>query len=525
MFRNRFADAARKNIKVVLAALLLSLLLSGIYFIAERNVISSGVLIPWRSAALGFAGFTILFWFAKEKRLAGREKDLFSTLSRDGRPAAALMEGICQAALAAVFFLLFYMLCRERWNLFFIMFFGVAALICSVALSNLEPPPICRRILSVFGYCVLLLYFIYNLTLHGYTALSEHGVEILQPVIRETQGWIHIGGVILVIAQFRTDVRRALAVCLIGVILYFVWMDSGLPVILEFAVAVLLSNLLGKPGTIAKVILTAMLVYVACLACGIATGWVEIRSFYFDYAGWVSAYGMGHSNLPALLLMTILLLVWYLWMAERPVITAAVFWAAAAGIWFMTYCRTVVIVLAVFPLTNLLRVVLVRKKAERGLIVFVFLPLIFGALSVAGMFWIPTQKLFPTEGNFFLRFTDPYRFVQEYGITLFGTTIRGDRVIDDLFLHLLLFFGVASVVVICGLLTWVGLQHLRNRQYAELIILAILMFYSLMENALVRLPFGFAALLIGCVRDPGRRAGSVAGLTRMWYHKREEIAA
>ena len=496
MLRNRFADAVRKNMKVIIVALLLSLLLSGIYFIAGGNGTSSGVLIPWRSAVLGFVGFTALFWLAKEKQLACREKALFSALRRDARPATVLLETLYQAALTGVIFLLFYLLNRGRWNLFFILFFGVAALVCAVALSHLEIPPICRKILRVFGFCVLILYFIYILTMHGYTALSERGAEILLPVIQQMQRWIHIAGVILVIAQFRTDARRALAACLTGVVLYFVWMDSGLPVVLEFAVAVLLSNLLGKPRSIAKVILIAMLTYVACLALGIAAGWVENRSFYFDYAGWVPAYGMGHSNLPALLLMTILLLVWYLWLAERPAITAAVFWAAAAGIWFMTCCRTVVIVLAVFPLANAVRTVLARKKAGQGLKGLAFCPLVFAALCVAGMFWIPTQKLFPTEGNFFLRFTDPYRFVQENGITLFGTTIRGDRVIDDLFLHLLLFFGAASLVIICGLLTWVGLQYWRNRQYAELLILAIMMFYSLMENAMIRLPFGCAALLV-----------------------------
>jgi len=525
MFRNRLADAVRKNVEVIIAALLFSLLISGIYFLAERNNTSTAVLIPWRSAALGFAGFMILFWFTKAKRLAGREKELFSALRREGSPTAVLMEGICQAALAAVLFLLFYLLNRERWNLFFILFFGIAAVVCAGAVSLLEIPLACQKALSCFGCVLLVAYFIYNLAAHGYTGFSECGNELFLPTVIRMQKWIHIGGVILVIAQFRTDARRALATCLAGFVLYFVWQDSGLPLIMEFAVATLLSNLLGKPKTIAKVILGSLLAYAAFLAVGIAVGWLENRSFYFDYAGWVPAYGMGHSNLPALLLMTILLLVWYLWMAEHPVITAAVFWAAAVGIWFMTYCRTVVIVLAVFPLANLVRAVLVRKKAGRGLKVFAFLPLIFGALSVAGMFWIPTQKLFSTEGNFFLRFTDPYKFMQQYGISLFGTTIRGDRVIDNLYLHLLLFFGIASLIVTCILLTWVGLQYYRNRQYAELIILVILLFYSLMENALVRLPFGFAALLIGCIRDPGRRAGNVAGLKRMWYHKREEKAA
>ena len=69
MLRNRFADAVRKNMKVIIVALLLSLLLSGIYFIAGGNGTSSGVLIPWRSAVLGFVGFTALFLLAKEKQL------------------------------------------------------------------------------------------------------------------------------------------------------------------------------------------------------------------------------------------------------------------------------------------------------------------------------------------------------------------------------------------------------------------------------------------------------------------------
>ena len=497
MLHSRFTELARKNGKVILFALLVSLLLSGIYFFAERNDASAGTLIPWRSAILGFLGFAVLFWLADRKRLPEREKDFFIALHREAHPAAMMLEGIYQVALAAVFFLLFYLLARERWNLFLCLFCGIASLICAAGMSLLEIPAVCRKVLICFAYCVLLAYSAYNLTMFGYTALSEQGGVLFLPIVLQSQRWIHISGLILVILQFRTDARRALALCLTGLISYFVWRDSSLPLVLEFVASVLLSNLLGKPRTIAKVFLTAFLVFAAFLAAGLAAGWVENRMFYFDYAGSVPSFGMGHSNLPALLLMSILLLVWYLWLAEHPVITFPVFWAAAAGIWFMTYCRTVVIVLVGFPLVNLICGIAVKRKMRRSLRVIAFLPLIFAALSVFCMYWIPVQKLFSTRGNFFARFYFPYLFIRDYGISIFGTTVRGNAVMDNLFLHLFSYFGVASVILVSGLLTWVGLQYCRNKQYNALVILVIIMVYSLMENAIIHQPFGFAAMLTG----------------------------
>lgn len=494
---NRVTDAARNNRKAIIAALISSVVLSCIYFFAERAGTDGHVLIPWRSTIIGFIGFGVLFVFAAEKRLMGRERNLFGTLRSEGNGAAIATEAIYQAAMAGVYFLLFNLIGGETLSLFFRMFLGIAAVICAAATAHLEIPAWVRKALLWIAYGLLIVYYIYNLSLFGYTAFSERGAEIFLPIIRGTQKWMHIAGLILVIAQFRTDARRALGACVVGVLLYFVWQDSGLPLVMEFGVLMLLSNFLGKARTISKVTLAAFGAYVAFLAIGLAVGWVENRTFSFEYATDVPAYGMGHSNLPALLLMSILLLIWYLWAADKPLITFVLFWGSASGIWFMTYCRTVAVVMAVFPIANLIRTWLCKRKAGKGMRIAVYLPLIFAAVSVALMFWLPTQTLFNAKGNSFLRFTDPYRFAQDHGITMFGTTIRDSYVLDNVYLHLLMYFGIVGLAVTSGVLTWVGGEYYRNKQWAELTMLAIVLFYSLMENAVIHQPFGFAAMLIG----------------------------
>jgi hypothetical protein len=107
-------------------------------------------------------------------------------------------------------------------------------------------------------------------------------------------------------------------------------------------------------------------------------------------------------------------------------------------------------------------------------------------------------KYLPVKGNFTSRFTIPYSTVSAYGLRLFGGAPQ-EYIIDNLFLHILVYYGIVPTIIIVGLLIWIGYQYFKNRQYNELVLLIIFMVYSLMENALIHMPFGFVTLLVATI--------------------------
>ena len=56
--------------------------------------------------------------------------------------------------------------------------------------------------------------------------------------------------------------------------------------------------------------------------------------------------------------------------------------------------------------------------------------------------------------------------------------------------------GLFSLILIVTLLCWTSSSFYRQEQYAELMMLALFMIYSVMENAMIYMPYGFVLLLL-----------------------------
>lgn len=495
MFATKLVPMIRRNARAFIAAGALALLSTGIPFvyqlIAEGASISS---YPWKSTLACAFAFALLFVFLAEKHLIRREKTLFSSLKADNNLKVVALEFFWQLLLAAVIFLFLFMLGKEQLDSFRVFFYVVVSLVGAVTVTQLDMPKALQRLLPWIAYGVLVTYSYYVLIIYGYTSWTQQASSVAAWANRIIP-WVRIIGLLLVIAEFKLNRPRALMICLTGFVLFFAFRATGFPLLSEFCGLVLLSNFLSSPHVTAKVTFGTLLFYIVFLCVGLAVGWVNNLTLSFEYAASVPTFGMSHPNLIALVLFSVFILIWYLWLADRPLLTLAIFWIAAGGIWYLTRCRTILLVMGVFPVLYLIARYLLKKGNTKVFRLLICFPVFFAMLSVVCMYWLPTQSLFSTNGNFFLRFSFPWKAVNQYGLSLFGGAPQAD-IIDNVFLHILVYYGIVPFILITGLLTWVAYRYWENRQFNELFLLTIFIVYSFMENAMIHMPFGFSALLI-----------------------------
>ena len=495
MFETKLVPMIRRNARAFIAAGTLALLSTGIpfvyQFIADGASISS---YPWKSTLACAFALALLFVFLAEKHLIHREKTLFSSLKVNKNLRVVALEIFFQLLLAAVIFLFLFMLGKEQLDFFRAFFYVVVSLVGALAVTHLDMPNALQRLLPWIAYAVLVTYSYYVLIIYGYTSWTQQASDIAAWANRIIP-WVRTVGVLLVVAEFKLNRPRALMICLTGFVLFFAFQATGFPLLSEFCGLVLLSNFLSSPRTTAKVAFGTILFYIVFLCVGLAVGWVNNLTLSFEYAASVPTFGMSHPNLIALVLFTVFILIWYLWLADRYLLTLLIFWISAGGIWYLTRCRTILLVMGVFPLLYLIVRYLLKKGNTKVFRLLICFPVFFAMLSVVCMYWLPTQLLFSTNGNFFLRFSYPWRVVSQYGLSLFGGAPQVD-IIDNVFLHILVYYGIVPFVLITGLLTWVTYRYWKNQQFNELLLLAIFIVYSFMENAMIHMPFGFSALLV-----------------------------
>ena len=479
----------RRNLFSIIVAVATSLIIS-----AELYVESS---VFWIRAGISFAVLLPLFVLLSEKHLFQKQKQLLN----EKKDWPLLLEILTLPGITCAVFTALLLFAQQLnllpVNSFLIclgLFISVSA---ALIIRNLRFPGCCRVILMVLFYTVMILYFYQNHTLSGYIGWTQEGLDIFSPVSRQIHPWLQIVGLLLLAAQFRLSPARALFTLLINIPLHFVTLNTGSFLISDFFTLIMLSSLAGTPRTTAKVILGSLLSVVAFIAAGFPAGWVTNKTVDFVYAGTGHSLGMGHPNLAALMVLALLLLIWYLWLKDRPIITISISLPVAIIVYLITYSRTGTICISLLPLFSLYRFFLQRKKHQKGFVLPTLFPIVAASFSIGAVFAIPKDLI--AEGRtFIIRFIDPYWVLYRYGYTFFGSSEvdRNYKIIDNLFCYILIYYGILSLALMIGLLLWVAWRFYRHAQYAELMMLAIFMVYSVMENAMIYMPYGFVLLLL-----------------------------
>lgn len=204
--------------------------------------------------------------------------------------------------------------------------------------------------------------------------------------------------------------------------------------------------------------------------------------------------GMGHPNSIALFLVSTFLMIWYLYIPKKWYFSFPFFWIGAFLVFGLTLCRTLAVLLLLFPfLAALIAFISGTKRAPLLQGTAVFPLLIITAAVVIGMSASSLQPYF-TDGAFWVRFTD-FNILRESGLTLFGAYPVRFGYFDNFYIWMLMYAGIVPTAAVIVLYIWM-LYVLARRNNAGLLSLAILfLFYGFMENAVAYAFYFFVPLL------------------------------
>ena len=479
----------RRNLFSIIMAVVSSLIISAELYLESP--------IYWLRAGISFAILLPLFLLLSEKHFLQKEKDLLN--AEKGWPK--IFEIITLFAATIAIFFAFLLFTQEikllPVNPFLICLGLLVSLPAVLIIRNQQFSGCFRTILMIIFYTIIVLYFYQNHILKGYIGLTPEGRSIFSPLSNQIHPWLQIAGLLLIAVQFRFSPLRALITVFVNIPLYFVTVDSGSSLISDFFTLIMLSNIAASPRTTAKVVFGSLLSVVVFIIAGFPTGLVTNKTVDFPYAGTGHSLGMGHPNLAALILLSILMLIWYLWLKDHSVLTAVISIPLAVGVYLITYSRTGAICIALLPFFCLYRTFLLKKKWNKGFAVSILSPVVAAGFSIGAIFAVPKAPV--QEGHtFIIRFFDSFWMLKKYGLTLFGLpeSEYSYHVLDNLFCHSLIYYGLFSLALIFIILVWIAWKYYRQKQYAELMMLSLFMIYSIMENALIYMPYGFVLLLL-----------------------------
>ncbi len=277
--------------------------------------------------------------------------------------------------------------------------------------------------------------------------------------------------------------------------------------VFDFASFVLLSDLSHEKST-PKILLPVYSLMFVFLAWMTLQGRVYSDGIVHS-VGVVHSFGMARANSTAALFAAFLILLWSLGLKRHKILSCLFFWAGAAIMYRFTVSLSICILIAVFPLIDIVVSFITGKKHSGILNISLALPVLLAALSIGTMFWLDSfitsaelESWNMTLRNFLTRFTNAAIYYHEAGISLLGAP--QDRYItDNLYLNVLLCHGILGLALVVGVQTWMLLRILKARRY-DLLAVQIMMFaYAMMETVPMALLYNFTfACLPGLLASP-----------------------
>lgn len=242
--------------------------------------------------------------------------------------------------------------------------------------------------------------------------------------------------------------------------------------------------------------------------------------------------GINYPNTWGYLLFLGLIILWYLYLRYKPVLTFIIFWAAAAFNWCYILCRTIAGITLIFPVMALI-VDYIEKRADKNAedgtlkrkkplewfcIAIPFLSFAFMmANSMAVNFW--HQYYYGKLRNLAWRFIQGGLYFKTYGLPIFGNPYRSNvytyvNVEGDFIKVGILDSSFAAYIIMRGMvwlaytLIWLCFAHwkaLKKRDYAIILLETIILGFAMMERPGLEMWYNFILLypLAKVIGKPG----------------------
>ena len=484
----------KKTLFSLLAGLLLSFL-AEFAFLLTVGIREGGMPHPdWKHILAGFVIYTALILACGAGNGWAREKEAWRHPAGKPGKLNAYLKAVLIRVLFAADLLLFLYLCLEgHWNTYRTVFLIPAVLLAEIPLLRFRPGPKPDRLIHLLFYVWLVYAILYYVMIYriNWAETAPFDARALQKPGRDL---LRIMGAFIFLFEIPRKPWKALVSAAVYVFLFAAKNVHGSPWLTDYMMLVLLADLAESPRKTAKVYFWSLLACVGLILAVYFRGWSV--PMLRDRSGLtVNSFGLRHTNNVALMLMTLLMLGWYIRLQKKPFVSLAVLAAGTAGIWVLSTSRSSLIVLILFGILLLPWYFTVKKNRTGWLKLIVLAPPLAVAASVILTQLVPSMwgKI---DNTFIARFFYPTIYLTDHPLTWMGSRDAANIVLDNLPWYLILRHGILSCALFFGMYTLVSVRFCRNRQWAELLLLLLIMVYSVMENPIIYISFGFVPLLV-----------------------------
>ena len=237
----------------------------------------------------------------------------------------------------------------------------------------------------------------------------------------------------------------------------------------------------------------------------------DVAKYEREFGG--HSFGMKYPNYWGYFALLAMLLFWYLFLRNKPIITFCIFWAVALFMWFVITSRTSALLGFAFPLFACGAELFQNRRREElklaGKVIVIALPFLAFAFTLIlcwRMEWVRNTFYQTGFHTMAMRFVEGGYALRNNGISLFGhdfrdfdpnlvdasyhiTQIMDNAYVSDLILRGALWLGVC--------LSWLSFAHwrcLKKRDYRLLIISVFFLILAMMERPALDVWFNFVLL-------------------------------
>ena len=264
-----------------------------------------------------------------------------------------------------------------------------------------------------------------------------------------------------------------------------------------------------------KVLKVILYVLVAVLLLAwLGTFWgitVDISKTGREYGG--RSFGIIYPNTWGFIVLSTLMLFWYLYIHNKPAYSIILFWGAAMFMWSVVDCRTSAALCAVFPLLSILAEFIERRNAGKektfSHILLVCMPfIVFGITLILcwKMEWVKDTFYGTKLKTMAMRFVESGYSLRRNGISLFGhpfydfdpdvvdSSIKITQIMDNAYISDLILRGVIWMTVCLSWLCFVHWKCLKGRNFRLLAISFIFLILATMERPALDVWFNYVFL-------------------------------
>lgn len=211
-----------------------------------------------------------------------------------------------------------------------------------------------------------------------------------------------------------------------------------------------------------------------------------------------SSFGMGHPNSFALFIMSTVMMLWVILKKHlRWWMTFLLFLFIGAAVFYYTLSRTVVIIMALFPIVSIIFEVLLKKQRKGLKTLIFFTPFVLLVITVGISLYAIYVTRDNMDFNYSMRFYELNTIIENYHMP-FGSfnAINGQGVyFDNLYLMLIACCGYIPTVIVLGSCGTMMFYLAKERNTALLCVTAVFLLYGMMENAMIYSIYFFVPIL------------------------------